>query len=210
MTRKRTTPITPYTGSNGNGAKAAFSNGKNKVGRPGVYNPLKHPQAARKLIGRTGMSHEDLAAAFCISGAAFSQWKDNHPEFLKSLNEGWDDWTNGRVKKALAQVAVGYTIPEEKIFCNALGEVTRVTTNRYYPPNVAAICFWAVNKSKGEFMHVSRTEHTGVDGKPIATQDVNAVALLKELLTKTEGGKSLLHTLKENIEHIQCANSQPC
>lgn len=197
MVRRRTTPI---PGGNGNGSRP--------IGRPPVYNPDYHPRMAKTLIALHGMSHMQLAQVFSVTDAAIAQWKSNHPEFLRSLTEGWYDWNNPKVKKSLAKQAVGYFLDEEKVFCNSNGDVTRVTVKRWYPPVTTATIFWLTNRCKEDWVHMNRMEITGKDGKPIQTQDQATQTLLKELLSKTD--PETLLGLKDTLESITCANTQPC
>lgn len=189
--------------SNGNG-----NHPKHPGGRPPIYNPDKHPKAARLLIARHGLSHVELAEAFGVSDAAIAQWRNEHPEFLRSLNEGWYDWNNPKVKKSLAKQAVGYFLDEERVFCNANGDVTRVAVKRWYPPVPTATIFWLTNRCKDDWVHMNRIEHTGKDGKPIQTEDKITQTLLRELLSKTD--PETLVGLKDTLENITCANTEPC
>lgn len=189
--------------SNGNGNRP-----KHPGGRPPVYNPDKHPKAARLLIARHGLSHEELAEAFCVTGATISTWKSDHPEFSKALIEGWYDWNNPKVKKSLARQAVGYFLDEEKVFCNSNGEVTRVPVRRWYPPVPTATIFWLTNRCKEDWVHMNRMEITGKDGKAIQTQDSTTQTLLRELLSKAD--PETLVGLKDTLENITCSNTVPC
>lgn len=174
---------TYWPSSNGNGAKPTLSpshsdtilnpelsppeyetkprdNGKHPGGRPPKYHE-SHPHRAFKLISRNGIPQEDLAVAFGVTDACISQWKDEHPEFLKAINDAWYAWTTGEVKKALARRAVGFTVPEEKVFCNGEGLVTKVQTKRYYPPDTSALMYWLNNRAKDEWAYATRVEHSG-------------------------------------------------
>jgi len=201
MVRKRTSPI--LRSNNGNGTRP--------VGRPPVYDPNSHPLRAYKLVSKDNLSQEQLAVAFGVSNGVITQWKDQYPDFLKALKQGWYDWNSGKIVKSLAKRAEGFYVDEEKIFCNSDGDVTRVTTKKYYPPDVAALCMWLTNRMKDEWKHVSRVEHTGADGNPIATKNETLADLLKELLkSKNAVDQPTLTGLRDSIEHLKCANSDPC
>jgi len=208
-------PRTQWIGNNGNGdgngdgqkKKCSKATKTNKGGRPSLYNPDKHPALAYRIISRNGISNEELAAAFMISEFTLYHWINKYPEFSRAVREGWYSWNNSKVKKSLAQQAVGYYLDDEKIFCNANGEVTRVPYRRWYPPVTTATIFWLTNRCKDDWVHMNRIEHTGKDGQPIQTEDLAARTLIKELFAKTNV-KSLV-TLKESLESIICANAEP-
>jgi hypothetical protein len=148
--------------------------------------------------------------AFGVSGGVITQWKSQHQEFLKAVTDAWYFIKTNGVLKALSRQATGYTLPEEKVFCNIIdGEpiVTRITVNRYYPPVPTATIFWLTNRMKQDWVHMNRLEHTGRDGKPIQTEDKLTQTLLRELLSKSS--PEALTTLKDTLEDIVCANSEP-
>jgi len=172
-----------------------------------VYNPDTHPERAYKILSREGVSQETLALAFGVSNGVITQWKNDHPEFLRAVTEGMWAFNTGAVTRSLAKRACGFTVDEEKVFCNARGDVTRVTVQKYYPPDPTSMIFWLTNRSKEYWQHVNRLEHTGKDGQPIQTEDRTTQTLLKELLAKTD--VESLTALKESLESIICANAEP-
>lgn len=187
--------------NNGNGTR-------HPVGRPPVYNPDKHPRAAYKLVSRHGLAHADLAEAFGVTDGVITQWKQAHPEFLSALNNGWYDWNNPKVKKALSKQATGYFLDEEKVFCNVIDGVARITraaVKKWYPPVTIATIFWLTNRLKDEWVHTNRME---VSGKIQTQQDPATIAMLKQLLKQS--APEVINTLRESLETIACANTEPC
>ena len=57
--------------------------------------------------------------------------------------------------------AMGYSHPEEKIFCSKDGEVTRVMTTRHYPPDTTAFIYWTKNRMPEHFRDKQDVNHTG-------------------------------------------------
>jgi len=207
-------PRTQWLGRNGNGGRksprgtdpSAFNG---HPGRPPVYNPGTHPQRAYKILSREGVSLETLALAFGVSDGVLSQWKNQHPEFLRAITEGMWAWNTGAVTKSLVKRAVGFTVEEEKLFLDANGDLTRrEVMKKYYPPDSTSMIFWLTNRSKEYWQHVNRVEHTGKDGKPIQTEDAVTQTLLRELLSKAD--LEALVGLKDTLENITCANTAPC
>ena len=56
-------------------------------GRPPVYNPKIHPQAA-KVLCRKGAMIAELALAFGVAISTIWQWKASHAEFIESFRLG--------------------------------------------------------------------------------------------------------------------------
>lgn len=126
-----------------------------KGGRQSGYDPLSHPESARKLKAR-GFSDEDVALAFGIAVSCFTSWQAKYPEFKEAIKDGRDDLANRTALRSLYALMNGYEHPEEKIFYNAaLDKVVKVETTRHYAPNVTAIIFWLCNKCKAEFQSIS-------------------------------------------------------
>lgn len=103
----------------------------------------------------------------------------------------------------MAKRAVGFIVPEEKIFCNANGDVTRVQTEKYYPPDTSALMYWLNNRAKGEWAYTAKVEHSG----KIETSDIEARMMLRQILGKMEPDR--LVDLERSLEHISCANTEP-
>jgi hypothetical protein len=49
------------------------------------------------------------------------------------------------VERSLFMRAIGYSHPEEKVFCHQ-GEIIKETVMKHYPPDTAAVQFWLKNK----------------------------------------------------------------
>lgn len=128
-------------------------------GRPGTYDPLSHPDSARKLKA-LGLSDEHIAIAFGIARSVFIVWKSKYPEFAEAIKTGLDELGNKTALRSLYALMNGYEHPEEKIFYNPnivdpKDRVCRVQTTKHYPPNVTAIIFWLCNKCKAEFQSIN-------------------------------------------------------
>jgi len=138
---------------------------KRKPGNPTLYDPEVHPDRVRKLC-LLGLIDQDIAEVFEINVVTHYAWKKRHAEYAKAIKEGKDQ-ADSEVAKSMYKRATGFTVPEEKIFCSRDGEVIRVQTNHYYPPNVTAAIFWLKNRQKDIWRDVQRHEHSGKDGTPI-------------------------------------------
>lgn len=130
------------------------------MGRPTSFKP-EYTDLAYKftLLGATDVQ---MAEYFEVSEKTLNNWKQSHPEFLQSIKKG-KDASDANVAKSLYHRAIGYTHPEEKIFCTN-GEVTRVDTTKHYPPDTAAAFIWLKNRQPLLWRDQKQIEVT--QGKP--------------------------------------------
>jgi hypothetical protein len=81
---------------------------------------------------------------------------------LRSAKQPGANRADINVLKSLYKKAVGFTVPEEKVFVHSqTGKVTRVTTNKYYAPDSTALFFWLKNRHKGSWSDSKEIEHKG-------------------------------------------------
>ena len=116
-----------------------------KTGRPTKYKS-EYAEQARKycLLNATD---PNLAKMFDVSEFTISHWKRTRPDFSKAIKEG-KAVADANIADSLAQRALGYSVEEEKIFCNSEGIVTRVKVMKHYPPDTAAAFIWLKNRAK--------------------------------------------------------------
>lgn len=193
--------------SNGNG------NGKipplPKIGRPTTYNRNWHPKYAYIFCSRSGYSNEQLAEIFDKPLKTIELWMRKYPEFQGAIRDGRWDFDSGRIQKSLATRACGYDIVERTYEYRTnedTGEREKVVTRevtKHIPPDATSMIFWLCNRQKAYWRREVRHEHTG----KVETQDSNLVVALKEMLKKAE--PNVVTTLKETLENIVCANSEP-
>lgn len=107
----------------------------------------------------------EMADVIGVSEQTLNSWKEKHPSFLESIKKGKAQ-ADANVAERLYERAMGYSHPEEKIFCNqvatriekGIGEdktvttsvkqvVTRVNTIKHYPPDFSSCCFWLKNRA---------------------------------------------------------------
>ena len=92
-----------------------------------------------------GKTDRQVAEIIGVSERTITNWKASNPGFLLSLKEakqGADDL----VEASLFSRAIGYTNPEEKIFCDKDGNIIRAPTLKHYAPDVTAQIFWLKNR----------------------------------------------------------------
>ena len=137
----RTTPI-PGKKANQTKPKAEPRKSK-KMGRPTKFTPKMKEHII--LLTRHGLIDTEIAAIVGISYVSLYDWKKNNPDFSKAIKKGKQE-ADSPMEASAWQRGMGYSHPEEKIFCNALGDVTRVETIKRYPPDPASFIFWLCNR----------------------------------------------------------------
>lgn len=92
-----------------------------------------------------GMSEERVAHVLGINKATIFRAKAN-AEFcgaLMAVKEAADK----KVVESLFHRAIGYSHPEEKLFCHE-GKILRAETTKHYPPDVGAATLWLINRQR--------------------------------------------------------------
>jgi hypothetical protein len=92
-----------------------------------------------------GLSHEEMAPLIGLTLKEFQGWLLREPRAKLALKRGGPEAT-ARVARVMYLNAVGYEHDEEKVFCNAEGDVTRVQTVKRYAPNHVSGIFYLKNK----------------------------------------------------------------
>lgn len=140
-----------------------------KGGRPSKFSDEMCEQVTK--LCRLGATDKELADFFNVSVPTIDTWKKQNPEFLGAVKKGKTE-ADANVSDRLYCRAMGYTHPEEKIFCQN-GEVTRVSTTKHYPPDTMACIYWLNNRRRDDWRQ--RHEVTGKDGAPLLTPVINVV-----------------------------------
>jgi len=130
---------------------------KKKTGRPSQYKPEYNDQVYKLCL--LGATDKETASIFNVSEQTLNAWKQKYPEFLESLKKG-KEYADQNVAERLYQRAMGYSHPEEKIFCDK-GEIVRADTTKHYPPEVTAAIFWLKNRQKEQWRDKKEIEQSG-------------------------------------------------
>lgn len=112
------------------------------AGRPTKYKKI-YAQQAKKICSLWPAIDSELADFFDVDVSTINNWKQEHPEFLESI-----DWgkavQDGLVEKKLFERAVGYRYQQEKI--THLGDRVQIEVEAI--PDVTAQKFWLNNRRR--------------------------------------------------------------
>lgn len=142
------------------------------MGRPSLYKK-EYAEQAHKLC-LLGAIDKEIGDFFGVSEQTINSWKTRYPAFREALTVGKSQ-ADAEVATRLFQRALGYSHPEEKIFCSAQGEVTRVETNKHYAPDTTAAIFWLKNRQPERWRDKQEVEssntHRVVTDEPMSPDD---------------------------------------
>ena len=132
-------------------------------GRPTAYKP-EFVNIARVMC-RNGASDADLAEAFEVTTVTIWRWQAEHADFCNALKIQKGEYDE-RIKRSLAQRALGYSYDAVKIFMpSGATEPVYAAYREHVPPDPGAAKLWLCNRQPDEWR--DRKEFTGKDGVPL-------------------------------------------
>jgi len=143
---------------------------KNPVGRPSKISEVDLEQV-EKLAQFGRLDLEDIAYILGIDNNTLHVWKKRYPKFRDALKRGRARAIMYLKQKAYER-AIGYTHREEKIFVTKREptednpkevNITRVETDKHYPPDPTAFIFLLCNWQKDEFKRDWQAQEGAVD-----------------------------------------------
>lgn len=136
---------------------------KHPGGRPTKYKP-EYANVARVMCSM-GAGDAELADAFDVAVQTIWRWQSSHKEFCNALKVDKGEYDD-RIKRSLAQRALGYSYDAVKIFHPAGAEKPVYAPYReHVPPDPGAAKIWLCNRQPEEWR--DRKELTGADGVPL-------------------------------------------
>jgi transposase-like protein len=129
-----------------------------------------------------GATNAELADILDVNDSTIERWMREHREFGEAVRAGRQE-ADADVASRLYERATGYSHAEEKIFCNAGGQVTRVRTRRHYPPNTAAAIHWLKCRQPQVWRLAAQcVALPGSASSPIAVRDETKTELINSIL----------------------------
>lgn len=135
-----------------------------------------------EAMARLGLTNNEIADVLGVNKNTFVRWTRISPLLKAALQRG-RTVADTHVAESLFMQAVGYSIPEEKIFYDSKrGKVVKTNTEHYYPPNVVASIFWLKNRY-ADFWRDRKVDEQGPAG-------LTNVQQVKFVLVQSPGGQS--------------------
>lgn len=149
----------------------AIKEARAKRGKLVYYDPAFCEQARKLCL--LGSTMKEIADFFGTKVVSIDNWQNRHPEFRAALVAG-REMADAEVADKLYQRALGYKHKETKVFCNADGNVTKVTIDKHYPPDTAAASIWLRSRQPNRWQEK--------DSNPPAADTASILAALAERL----------------------------
>lgn len=127
-------------------------------GRNSSYTPEMNDQA--KKLALLGLIDVEMAEFFGICEKTFNNWKNKHPAFLQSINEG-RVVADAEVANSLYNRAKGEVVVVEKIVKNDDGKYEKVELKQFVPGEVQAQRLWLLNRRKHDWRDKQAMTHEG-------------------------------------------------
>lgn len=166
--------------------------------RPCVAGTKVDAEQIKKLI-QEGWTDHKIVNFLGVSDVVWHTWKREHPELLK-----YQDWRaefDGKIERSLAEVARGYSHPEEKVFLGPGGTIVTHETTKHYPPHVGAIQYWLNNRKKGEWSNHQELALMGRHGGAIQLETRPKQVCLDDF-TEEELAMLIAAGKKLNVEEV--------
>lgn len=135
---------------------------------------------ARKIfvLYSYGLTDEQIAETFDIARSTLSDFK-KLPEYSDTIKRA-KNRADLAVQNALFHRAIGYSHPEEKVFCHE-GKITTYETTKQYAPDTMAAMYWLNNRDEGRW----KPKRLEIPGNP--NEDGTARTLNQLFLSVREG-----------------------
>lgn len=142
--------------------------------KPAVPTKPKHAGGAPKKITKQmaeqitlllahGLTEEQVGEVLHINKVTIFRAKQQR-EFCNAVLQS-KGTADAEVVKSLYLRAVGYSHPEEKVFCTD-GKITVHRTIKHYPPDVGAITLWLINRQRADWRKEIQHEENRPGTKP--------------------------------------------
>ena len=149
--------------------------GKHPGGRPTSYKP-EYADMAKLCIEDSGFSMYKLAKLFNVTRSTIYRWVEIEKEFSDYVEKARTVWDGHKIHKSLVKRSVGFSYNEVTREPNTTGELTVTRkVRKYFPPDVAAIKHWQVNREPKRWKDRSSHEIGGPDGGPVDIMVKNGI-----------------------------------
>lgn len=167
------------SGKESNNLPANTDNTKRGRGQPTAYRAEYAYQVFKLCL--LGMTQDDIADFFGVCTKTIDNWKNEHPEFLRSIRNGRHA-ADAEVANSMYLNACGYS--HDAVHVSVfMGEVTLTNITKHYPPNFQAGRLWLMNRQP-KLWKEKVPPPIDVDNNDIAT-DEELAAIREESMRKS-------------------------
>jgi hypothetical protein len=163
-----------------------FQDGHNLPGpgRPSLYDPSMNDQARKLAL--LGLTDAEVAEFFGVDERTLNNWKEQHPAFVQSLNDGKIK-ADADVADSLYRRAMGEVVFTERRVKATNGEYEIVRLMQSVPADPGAAKLWLTNRQPTRWRDKQAVELSGPDGGPV---QIDATKLsqqaLREIMAATD------------------------
>ncbi len=134
---------------------------KHPGGRPPDYKP-EYAEMAQFVIEDSGFSMFKLAKLFNVSHRTIYRWIEDYTKFCHAVEKGRTTWDGHKIHKSLVKRSVGFSYNETTHEADKDGTMVKTkVVRKYFPPDVAAMKHWQVNRQPDQWRDKHETEHSG-------------------------------------------------
>lgn len=114
-----------------------------------------------RMMCKLGATDAEMADWFGVHVSTIGGWRVSFSEFDAAVDEGKNSF-DGRVERALAMRAMGYSFDAVKIFLpKDTTDPVVVHYREHVPPDVTACIFWLKNRQSDRWRDVHHMRHQG-------------------------------------------------
>lgn len=135
-------------------------------GRPSNYDSSMNDQARKLAL--LGMTDAEVGKFFGVDERTINRWKDDHPGFCQSLNEG-KVAADANVAESLYKRATGEFVEFQKAYKAENGQVEVVTLKAWQPGDPGAAKLWLTNRQPAKWRDKQVIEGPGANGEHVIT-----------------------------------------
>lgn len=161
-----------------------------KRGRPSAFTKLNLDQVEQ--LARLGWTNAQMAAFFGIPKKTWDDWILKKPAFKAAVAD-WKREADARVERSLYERAMGYSHPEDRIFCQE-GKIIIQPTVKHYPPDTTACIFWLKNRQPEQWRDRADGAAQGTGVYEELLEKVNLLLEKREPLRQTGGDPGTVST----------------
>lgn len=113
-----------------------------KLGRPTKFNDSLREKMLE--LAEKGKTIEEIAEIIGVTSRTIYNWQGKYQSLFHALKES-KQVADELVEASLFARAVGYSHPEQKVFCHE-GEIITHELEKHYPPETGAASLWLRNR----------------------------------------------------------------